>query len=330
MSSPLILATLLTAAVLLLSGVAKLREPQATRDAFSSLRLPGALARLGAPAVLPWAELALAAGLLLLPGAPAVVVAVIVVLLMLTYAALIARALGFPEPVDCSCFGTLGAGRVTRLTLTRNILLVMTSGLATLDLARADGSVVQRLVGADRHTWEWLGMSAIAAVLAAIIFDRGGESETVDQALDGDDEYVRLPIPYGSLEKPDGQMVSLKTMVTTQARLLAFLNESCGPCVRAQTFLAPFAEANPEVGVVGIYREWANRDAIPQDVDWYIDNEGSLMQAFGVHGTPAAILLGADGLTAGGPVRGEEAIQQFLDDIAAELAEQRAAAVEVS
>ena len=241
MSSPLILATLLTAAVLLLSGVAKLREPQATRDAFSSLRLPGALARLGAPAVLPWAELALAAGLLLLPGAPA----------------------------------------------------------------------------------GWLGMSAIAAVLAAIIFDRGGDADTVEHEFDGDDEYVRLPIPYGSLEKPDGQMVSLKTMVTTQARLLAFLNESCGPCVRAQTFLAPFAEANPEVGVVGIYREWANRDAIPQDVDWYIDNEGSLMQAFGVHGTPAAILLGADGLTAGGPVRGE-------DDIAAELAEQRAAAVEVS
>ena len=33
--------------------------------------------------------------------------------LMAAYAGVIARALGFEHPVDCSCFGKLGTGRVT-------------------------------------------------------------------------------------------------------------------------------------------------------------------------------------------------------------------------
>ena len=62
----LVTPLVLCAAVLLVSGVAKLREPQATRDAFVALRLPRRLADSPAPALLPWGELAL--GVLLLVG----------------------------------------------------------------------------------------------------------------------------------------------------------------------------------------------------------------------------------------------------------------------
>lgn len=325
MLSPLIVAPLLLAAVLILSGLAKLREPQAARDAFTSLRLPAALGRSAAPVVLPWAELALAAALVLLPGWPALLASILGLVLMAVYAGVIARALGFEHPVDCSCFGKLGTGRVTPRTLVRNLLLVAAAALAVLDAARTDAAVVSRLVDADSRTWGWLAMCALTGLLAWLILDRGAEpaEPAVLSVVEADDDYIRLPIPHGVLERPDGTSIPLRHFARERARVLLFLNESCGPCVRAQRLLAPFAAENPEIGAHGIYREWANRDIVPADVEWLIDKHGEIASALNVHGTPGGILLGADGLVAGGPVYGEEAISEFLQEISEELSQQR-------
>ncbi len=60
-----LIVVLTLAAVLLTSGVAKVRDPQATRDAFLALRV--AVVGAAAPA-LPWVEIALAVLLLAAPS----------------------------------------------------------------------------------------------------------------------------------------------------------------------------------------------------------------------------------------------------------------------
>ena len=98
----IVVLTLVT--VLVVSGAAKLRDRRATRDAFDALRVPGFVPADGAATALPWAELLLAALVLLAPAGWLVPVAGALLALMLAYTWIIARALGFEEPVTCSCF----------------------------------------------------------------------------------------------------------------------------------------------------------------------------------------------------------------------------------
>lgn len=72
------------AAVLVVSGVAKLRDPRATRDAFTALRVPDVVPADASARALSWAEIALAALLVLAPGGWLLPVAVALALLMLT------------------------------------------------------------------------------------------------------------------------------------------------------------------------------------------------------------------------------------------------------
>jgi hypothetical protein len=48
------------------------------------------------------------------------------------------------------------------------------------------------------------------------------------------------------------------------------------------------------------------------------DTEGLLYETFDLR-TPSAVLLGADGLLAGGPIIGNIAVPEFVDDIREEL-----------
>ena len=50
------------------------------------------------------------------------------------------------------------------------------------------------------------------------------------------------------------------------------------------------------------------------------DHAGVAQRALALNGSPTAVLLGADGLLAGGPVEGVAEIEQFVADIADQLA----------
>ena len=114
-------------AVLLLSGAAKLRDRRATRDAFTALRVPAFVPAGAAAAALPWIEVGVGVLLLVAPSGWLVPVGAATLALMLVYTALIARALRFEEPVECSCFGSIGRHEVDRTTLARNGLLSVLS-----------------------------------------------------------------------------------------------------------------------------------------------------------------------------------------------------------
>jgi hypothetical protein len=153
-STPFVVPPLLLVAVLVVSGVAKLRVPDDTASVFEKLRLPRFLLRFRAPRILPYAELALAAMLLLLPGRWYVVASTLALALFALYLVVVVRALGFGHPVRCGCFGRLGLGWVTRQTVVRNSVLLGVALITWIDSWRGE-AVLPRLADAGEDLW-WL------------------------------------------------------------------------------------------------------------------------------------------------------------------------------
>ncbi|NHN56121.1 hypothetical protein G9U51_10065 [Calidifontibacter sp. DB0510] len=337
MNSPaLVVPAVLLALVLVASGLLKARDTRTAEDAFVSLRLPAVLRRLRAPLLLPYAELVLAALLLLTPAPLYAAVAVATLLLFLAYAVVVARALRFPEPVECSCFGRLGTGEITGRTLVRNGLLVLLAAIAVID-ALAGHSVVGRLRDFDGTAWGWLAGVLVAVVVTAVVTvgsGRDGGRHTAGRAdgrhtagdafTEGDElDYQRQPIPYGSLRSTDGAMFTLSELAAEQPTLLVLLSIGCGPCVRTMNLLPAWAPQHPILRVVAVPSSEAAPEQLPDlgaSITWMFDPERMLARTFPL-GYPSAVLLGRDGLLAGGPVGGYEQIAAFLDDIATELAE---------
>jgi len=312
-ASLIVLLTL--AAVLATSAVAKLRDPLAFEDAFVSLRVPPLVPRRAASRVVPWVEAALAALLLLSPGPLLAVVASLVVALMGVYTWLVARALTFDTPVDCACFGTLGSDVVGRVTLLRNVLL-LGSALVAVGVGASGGSAPEAVSHLAARDW-WTVVAAFAAVVVALtIVGRPGSDSTAvgEPALD----YDRRPIPYGVLTMPDDTPVTLAELASTQARLLVVLNPHCGPCVRTAERLDDWAaRLEPAVGVVAVHPE-AALDLPHTTVLATVEPDHNVRRIFSV-GAPGAVLLGADGLMAGGPVAGEGSVGRFVEEILGEL-----------
>lgn len=307
------------AGVLTFSAATKLRARRETEDAFVSLRIPAWVPRRKAAAALPWVELVLAAGLVAAPSEGLVAVAAGVTVLLAAYTAVIARALTFDEPVTCACFGRLGGHRVDRLTLIRNVLLTGL-GVWAVIVALDGGSLPGAADALDAAGWGSVAAAAAVAATAALIAagSRGPTGPYGERELD----YLRTPIPFARLDFPDGRTETLRDLASQRARLLVLLSPNCGSCRRVAEHVDDWADRlAPTVDLVTVYPTGLDPALAIGHADALIafDPEGNVRAVFGIPGTPAAVLLGADGLLAGGPVGGRDAIVRLVEDVLAEL-----------
>src|SRR5690606_24220431 len=93
---------LVLAAVLVASGVGKLRHPEGTAEAFVALNVPDALNRPWIIRAHPWAEIALAALLLALPHPASVVAAALALPLFTAYLILVWRVVASGGEASCN------------------------------------------------------------------------------------------------------------------------------------------------------------------------------------------------------------------------------------
>ena len=231
-----VLAPLALAAVLMLSGIAKLRDPESTQSVVRLLRLPRWLWGRWFAVVLPVGELVLAV-CLLIPWLPLfTVAAVATVLLCLSYWAVIARAMTFDPRPSCGCFGRIGDQRVSARTLVRNTLLIATSVVA-LALALDGGTTSTAL--RTGSTWSWLAGCTVVAALAVLVLTSPAGRPTRSRADhpdgDADDQtgpeqldYIRAPIPAAVLQQPDGAVVTMAELAAERPQLLVAVNCTCG------------------------------------------------------------------------------------------------------
>ncbi len=153
-------STLITALVLLVSGIAKLRAPEDVDRAFAQLPVPAVLNRPWLRRSFPWSEILLALALLLLPGSWWLVAGGAASALFSVYLVLVAVSVAGGAEVYCGCFGSLFSDRVTRRTVMRNVALLMVAVVswATGVQAVQEGAWVRQATAQP---------SAVASILTA-------------------------------------------------------------------------------------------------------------------------------------------------------------------
>jgi hypothetical protein len=324
---------LVLAAVLISSAVAKFRTPDDLAG-WRELGVPAVFRREWLRRIHPWGELLLGLALALVGGWLGLTAALVAVALMVGYTVLFARVVSRAESTSCACFGT--RKRVTRMTLVRNVWLTL--------LAVATAAVIWTTplfggaLAAGIPDLAWLVALAIAAVTTALVLwpdeppppvDRApapaARAETPDE--DGLLDYIRARTPAVPVTLADGTVVNLRTLAARKPILLLAVSSMCGPCESVVARRAEWRELLPEVDVRLLMAEqvglsaWTEREE-PQSLH---DLEDYVAESIGYRGTPTAVLLGADGMLAAGPVTGDLGVARLVDDIYESLHGERAA-----
>ena len=327
----LVTAPLIVATVFVASALSKLADPRRAAQAFDALKVPRPLAQQWMRKAHPWAELLLALCLVVASGIPAVVTAGIATAVAVVYLVLIRRAVQRPEPTDCACFGVGGSEQVSGWTVLRNSWLLVLSGVCVW--AALDGrSPWQRVVELGSDVW-WLAAIVAGAMMTALILYPSAskpaaqvEDPVGDQTLE---DYERTEIPHVPVTMADGKVVSLRELAGSRPQLILAVSGFCSSCVPTIEAAPHWRERLPEVDIHLLYAidRPANGDdqapstsSAPQTL---YDAKRFAYEALRLPGTPSAVLLGADGMLAGGPVAGHAEISTFVTDVEAELADPR-------
>ncbi len=144
-----------------------------------------------------------------------------------------------------------------------------------------------------------------------------------DQQLDDEElDYLRQPIPFMALQGDDGP-VHLRELARQKAWLVLYVSIGCGSCRDALDRGEEFAEEFEHVGVLVVTTTPTATDHPdrPAGATVAYDENQQLRTMFELRSTPSALLVGADGLMAGGPVDGGPATLEFIEDVAEQLRE---------
>jgi len=307
------------------AGVTKLLDPPGSRAALTGFGLPDWAVRPGAW-LLPLAELAIAAGLLVRPSAR--VAAVTALLLLAAFAAGIVRAMARGESPDCHCFGQIHSEPVGARTLARNAGF---AALALVIVVAGPRVALDSWVSA-RSAAELVAIVAVATALALAAYAVAQRSEIA--RLRGDLARERavlasfppgLPVgteaPGFTLPTCDGATATLEDMVARgRPVVLVFGDPACGWCEALLPDLARWqATLADRMTIALLTTGTAGENDLA--VEGYgmagvILQEGiEVYDAYRAQGTPSAVLISPDGRVAGPLAAGVYEIEPLIRSV---------------
>jgi hypothetical protein len=139
------------------------------------------------------------------------------------------------------------------------------------------------------------------------------------------EDYVRLPIPFGVIVEKGNRLRTTNELLRESAQLLIWINPGCGPCERILTQVPQWEAAlTPMVQLRVLFGRPVDALA-PGTLERAgshpaHDLEQNVLRSLHAGHAPAAVLLGVDGLTAGGPVDGPDAVRALVQELIAEVA----------
>ncbi|MGP9538139.1 TlpA family protein disulfide reductase [Brachybacterium sp. AOP43-C2-M15] len=155
----------------------------------------------------------------------------------------------------------------------------------------------------------------------------GKADGATDGEVDEDEllDYERAPIPAAVLQQADTRLVTLRALAAQRAVLLVFVTEGCGPCERVLDHAeAWIEELSPFMDVRFVFSrrlEDLRERTVRRVGDRALhDLQFCARTALGGRTAPGAVLMGADGKLAGGPVDGGSAVIEFVEEIQEQLA----------
>lgn len=305
---------LIVVAVLLISGIAKLRVPD-DEAGWAELGVPAVLRRPWLMRLHPIAEIVLAAALLVLGGVLGVLAAITATLLFAVYLVMVWRAKQRTPDASCACFGERKP--ITTRTLLRNGWLVLMAALAAAGVGSTP--LVGGVAAVATWLWPWtLGLATVAVTF--VLVNQPTVPAVAAPAADNDDElrdYLRTRTPAVPVTRGDGAVMSLRTLSMQKPVLLLSVSETCGSCTPVIERADAYRALLPEASVQLLVRSTPDVSPMVSSAEPFTlhDPDGYVRDSLDMPRTPSAVLLGADGLLAGGPVVGHPDIEEFVADI---------------
>lgn len=338
MSTAALVARVVLAAVFLVAGVAKLKDPDRS-ESLVGFGMPRGLAR-PAGIALPLAELAVAGALL--PRSSAWWAACAALGLLVAFIVGISFNLIRGRKPDCHCFGQLHSAPAGKATLLRNFLL---ASLAAFDVARGAGGV-----GPSATAWAgqltaaaWAGvigglvltfvLATGARLLVGLLRQHGLvllrldalEGQLAEQGVALATRQPERPLgltvgtraPTFELDALDGSRVALEELRRPgQPLLLIFSDPACGPCTALLPQISDWQRHYPDRLTVALVSRGSQEANRTQGREYGLANvllqqDQEVAHAFEVPGTPGAVLIGPGGNIASPVAMGAEAIDQL-------------------
>ena len=305
-------ATLIVAAVLIFSGILK-HFHRASPQEWEDLGVPKALRHPLLIRLHPWAEILLGAGLASIGGAAGAMVASVATLLLCSYTGILWRAQG-KENLHCSCFGA--PAPVTPVQIARNVWLVVLAAIAILGAhhsPRWGGAAIQSV----SRPQELVLAGLVATTVTVIAKAQWGSPPP---PAGGADWHMRTPSVPVTLA--DGTTVTLRQLTSTTPLVLFYVSPYCESCQAVLEKMESYRRLLPEVELRYLLAQPPHQTSLtqreePQSVH---DPNRYLRDSFADQWpTPTAVLLGANGVVAGGPASGHKKIDQFIQEIYTEL-----------
>jgi thiol-disulfide isomerase/thioredoxin/uncharacterized membrane protein YphA (DoxX/SURF4 family) len=322
------LVRLVLAVVFVTSAVAKLRDRSDSREAVRAFGVPSALVPLVSTG-LPWVEMGCALLLLLPDPAGAVGAAASVVLLLVFTVAIVANLVRGHRP-ECRCFGAMsGSEGVSWKSVTRNGVLIVLGVLGLLQLDNP--GIIGALAGlAPDARWTTIAVVLLAATvvgLAAALWTLMGRYGAVLTRLEVVERMAGLaeplPAPEFALDDLDGNRVALEdSLAAGRPAMLVFVASNCSHCTELMPDLAAWQNDPDHPMTVVVIAEGSSQDlrekaAVAGGPLRILLQQGhEVSDAYDVSGTPAAVMVGVDGLLAAPPALGIDPVREQHDRLA--------------
>jgi peroxiredoxin len=342
-----VLARLVLFAVFIVAGATKLLDQPGTRKALVGFGVPDALSK-PAGMALPVAEVAI--GLAFLPQATAWPAAFAAIGLLCIFVVVIGINLAKGRKPDCHCFGQIHSAPIGSSTLVLNGVFLAVAAVIVVD-GMIDAPLPSLIAwAAELRPIEWVGLfggllglamlAGIGALVWQMLAQQGrvllrlellearmtGEAAPSEAAaaIDVFDPATMGPgLPVGS-EAPafdsatlDGRTLSLGDLLAAKKpALLFFADPQCGPCDALMPDIAGWQETLPSHSIVVVSH--GNKKENEKKIGSHglktvlLQRDQQLSNLYQAWGTPAALLIGADGRVGSRVAQGADRIRTLV------------------
>lgn len=325
--------------VFAVAGMSKLRDPRATANSLKEFGVPQAIAG-PAASLLPYAEL-LVAALLLVPRL-AWLGAVAALLLLSCFTVAVVLSLLRGQRPSCNCFGQVRSAPITWHTALRDALLVGVAGgvLWAGEGRLEEGLLLQMWQLAGTGDTAFLGWSILGLLVALQLWmnvkligqqgrlllkidnlehriNGGGPASVGTEFLPGRALPLGQPLPSFDAVTLAGLAVSAQDLVRDRRPLfMLFVGADCAPCKELVDDLVTWRSSNQpadKLVVITSGSRQANLEKLAPrlGMDVLLQSGFELNDLLGVIATPSAMRFDPDGRVASGLAVGHEPIMSL-------------------
>jgi uncharacterized membrane protein YphA (DoxX/SURF4 family) len=315
----------LVAAVFAVAAVGKFLDLAGSRRALQEFGVSARVARLGGVG-LPVAELAVAIMLLIRPSARWGAAGAL--LLLIVFAAAVARAMSQGHAPDCHCFGQLHSEPAGRSTLIRNAVLAV--GAALVVAVGSGPSINGALDGLNDAGIGLVAVSVLAALLALAVAQLWADRRRLARELGAPAATWTPGLRRGS-RAPDFDLASVRGTARTLTELterthltvLVFVSTGCGACIDLLPSLGRWQDSlSDTVTLAAIFagdREEVERLSEHHELPLALAQQNmEVFEAYRLRLTPSAVPVGSNGVIVGAPAEGLPAIEALIRTAVAE------------